>query len=550
MACAEERWTEFRSEPFQVITNGAGRNARDVLAQLDQVRYLLATVLAKPDLKTTWPVRILVLRAPSASYEPLPVPALARDSYVAAVIGNSLPADGLREVIGLLIGQNARRMPAGIERGIIDFYSTAQVAATRITLGSPPPPERRTQDWARIAMLATNPEYAGTNKLRVFVYNLQQGSDPDPAMQNGFGKSMAEIDRQAAAWLAAGRFGTVEVSGKPLNPLRDYTPRQLDAQTAAVALADLKLASGADASAAYRALLPQAPAAAHEGLAFLALRAKREDEAGKEFSAALAAGSTNARAWLEAARLGPDPAKAAGQLQKATELNPLWAEPYVLLAKNEADPSRKLHWLKLAAEREPRNAERWRAVAEMYQTHNKYPEAAKAWAQAETASVNSTQREEMVRARAAIDEKRLAFEDAERKRREQESEQELKKVKDDAMARIRAAEEKANKANPRANPSGKVVDWWEGDRPPGKVEGKLVRTECTGRVVRLVIQRADGRETRLLVKDARKIAVAGGGEFAFQCGAQTPAREVEAEYFPRSDPKLNTAGELATIEFK
>lgn len=545
-AFGAERWTEFRSGSFQVLTDGAERNAREVLAQLDQVRYLLGTNLAKTEPKTIWPLRVLVFKAP----EPVQVPALARDAYLGAVSGNSVPPAFLRQVVRLLIEANSSRMPAGIERGLEAFYSTAQVSATRITLGQPPPPAERDRDWARLDLLVTSPDYAGTAKLRVLLYNLQQGSDPDPAFRNGFGKSAAQIEQQTTAWLAGGNFATIEISGRPLNPLRDYSPQPVEPAAVAVALADLKLAGGGEAASAYREIVGQAPAAAHEGLGLAALRAKQADQARIEFDAAVVAGSTSARAWLESARLEKDPVKAAAALQKAAELNPNWAEPVVVLAEREPDPPRKLNWLKQAAAVEPRNAERWRAVAELYQRHNKYADAAKAWAAAENASVDEAQRKEMLEARRAIDEKRLAYQDAERKRQEEERQRDLQKVKDAAMAEVRAAEERANRVNRREDPSGKVVPWWGGEAPSGKVEGTLGRIECAGRVTRLVIKGEDGKETRLTVRDPRKVVVIGGGELSLKCGAQAPARTVTAEYYTKPDAKLGTAGELATIQYQ
>ncbi len=539
-------WKLFRSGPFEILTESNERDARQVLAQLDQVRYLVGANLTRPEPNTIGPIRVLVFKSP----QPGPaVPALARDAYLAGVSGPSLPPPMMREVVRLLIESNAGRMPAPIERGLADFFATAQVAATKITLGAPPAPP--TLDWARIDLLVTNPEYAGTSKLRVLLYNLQQGADPDPSFRNGFGKSAAQIEKEASAWLAAGNFPTITISGRPLNPLRDYIARSVDPARVSAALADLKLVSGDGAQAAYLDLRNQAPAAAHEGLGLLAEKAGRNDEARQEFEAAFAADGASARAWLEDARLNPDPLKAAAALQKAAELNPNWSEPYVLLAERESDPSRKLNWFKKAAELEPRNAERWRAVAELYQTHHKYPEAAKAWAAAENASVDDAERRRMVEARRGIDEKRLEYQAAERRRQDDERQRELQKVKDASMAEIRAAEERANRANQPASPVGKVVPWWGGgDAPSGKVEGTLGRIECIGRVLRLVIRSADGRQTRLAIHDPAKIVIVGGGQASLKCGPQSPARTIIAEYFAKPDAKLGTAGELASIEYQ
>ncbi len=402
-ASAEERWIQIRSGPFDVLSNAGDRPARDALNQLEQVRHIVGTVLGKPDMTTVWPIRVLVLKPG----QPAP-PALSRDAYLSALAANApIPREWLRECIRILIDSNARRMPAGIESGLADFYSTAQADGTKITLGQPLPPAERNVNWARIHLLVVDPAYYG--KLRVVLYNLQQGGDPDPAYRNAFGKTPAEIDKEAAAYLAAGNFSTITIGGRPLDPRHDFYPEKAEPPAPQIALADLK-----PARAAYQALLQSAPAVAHEGLGFLALQEKRPEEARKEFAAATAAGSKSARAWLELARLDREQAPAA--LAKAAELNAAWAEPHILLAEIETDPSRKLHQLKIAADLAPRSAARWRAVAEFNMAHNRYPEAAKAWSAAQAAAVDDAERAQMRDARLNIEQKRLDFEAAERRR--------------------------------------------------------------------------------------------------------------------------------------
>ena len=541
---AEDRWVEIRSGPFQVVSNAGDRPAREALNQLEQVRYVIGAALGKDELKTAWPFRVVITKSGAPA-----VPALARDTFTAALTANAPVAPAwLRACVRILIESNSGRMPAGIESGIEVFYSTAQAAGTKVTLGIPPPAAERNLDWARIHLLVTDPNYAG--RLRVLLYNLQRGADLEPAFKNAFTKTPSEIDKQAAANLAAGDFATVTIGGRPLSPLRDFKPSPVEGPLAAIARADVRLAAGEDARAAYQALLASAPAEAHEGLGLIALRAKHEDEARKEFAASVEAGSKSARAWLESARLTPDAVKARASLQKAAGLNPNWAEPYVALAALETDPSGKLQWLKTAASLAPRSAANWRAVAEMYQTHNKYPEAAKAWAAAESASIDDSERERIRAARQGIEERRLEYEAEERKRREQERERDLQRVKDAALAEIRAAEERANRAHPQANPNAKVEQMEIGDLPSGKVRGQIVQIDCIGRMARLVVRTKEAKPTRLLVRDPRSVVVLSGGELALKCGVQKPLRSVAIEYQPKVNAKLGTAGEVVTVTYE
>ncbi len=534
-AAAGDRWTQVRSGPFEIVTSAGDRQAREVLNQLEQVRYLLGAALGKEDLKTLWPVRIVI----SKSVAPV-VPVWARDTYTGAVPAEAaVPPAFLREVVRILIESNAGRMPAGIESGLADSFSTAQAAGPKVTLGAPPPAERSNADWVRIDLLQTDPNYAG--RLHILLYNLQHGGDLIPAMRNAFGKSPDEIDKQAAAMLASGNFPTVTVGARALDPKRDFTPRPAEGALGPIALADL--------SGAYQSLLPAAPAEAHEGLGLLALREKRTGEALKELGAAVDAGSTSARAWFEHARLLADAVKAKAELEKATQLNPNWAEPCAALARLETDPSRSLQWLKTAASLEPRNAARWIAVAEVYQAHNMYPQAAKAWASAEDASVDDAERERVGAVRHDMEQKRLDYEAAERKRAEDEKQADIERVKAAALAEIHAAEERANRANPRANPAGKVETMEVGDLPPAKVQGALVQVDCLGRVMRLAIRSADKKETRLLVRDPKSVVVSGG-ELSLKCGPLRPPRAVSIDYQPKADPKMGSAGDVVAVTYQ
>jgi hypothetical protein len=153
----------------------------------------------------------------------------------------------------------------------------------------------------------------------------------------------------------------------------------------------------------------------------------------------------------------------------------------------------------------------------------------------------------MRRARLDIEQQRLDYEDAERKRAAAEDARELDKLKAEARAEVHALEQKVG--DPAQNPGQKAVPWWDGPKPPGKLSGSLKQVDCLGTQARLVIEGDDHKTTRLLVTDPGKVALAGGGDQALGCGAQKP-RRVTIEYFPKANSKLATAGEVATIEFQ
>ena len=112
---------------------------------------------------------------------------------------------------------------------------------------------------------------------------------------------------------------------------------------------------------------------------------------------------------------------------------------------------------------------------------------------------------------------------------------------------VHALESKFNDGS--AKPAQKPVPWWDGPSPGGKVHGMLNQVECLGAQARLVVVGDDHKTVKLLVADAAKVAILGSGGQTLGCGRQTP-RAVAIAYFPKPNPRLGTAGEVATIEFQ
>jgi len=279
----------------------------------------------------------------------------------------------------------------------------------------------------------------------------------------------------------------------------------------------------------------------------LAIRDAKKDEAGRHFAAAVEANSTSARCYVEYAKLEPDNTKAMDALRKAAGINPKMDEPLALMAARDTDPRMRIaHW-KAAAERNPRNPAYWKALAEANLAEHNYAEAAKAWRGGEQSATDPKVREEMHAARMVVEQQRLDFEDAERKRDAEEKAREIEKLKTEARAQLRLAE--AKYSDDKALPGDKVVPWWDGPKPGGKAEGTLKQVDCLGAQARLTIETADKKTVKLLVSDPKKVVYSGGGERTLGCGVQK-ARHVTVEYVPKVNAKLATAGEVATIEFQ
>jgi len=549
LAFAESRWTQIRTGPFELYTDAGGKPARQTLGWFDQSRYVLGYMLGNPDLQTSRPVRILLFKNATERAEyPATAPITGgRDRWDILLVAEApIPREVLRECTRLFLENNTGRMPAAIEHGIAELLSTIEVNGTRVTLGSPLPPSERDRDWARMQLFATNADYYA--KLRILLYNLQKGADEDPAYLNAFGKSRAEMEREVDQQMAAGNYQTAAVDGKALSVERDYKEQPLLSKEMRLAEADLLL--GASSRAKYQALIQEHEyvAASYEGLGEMALRDNQPEEARRCFSEAINAGTTSALSYIAYARLEPDNAKALAALDNALKLNPKLAEAYTLIGRRQTDGVKRVQYLEKAAQLAPREAGRWEELAKACLDEKVFDKAAQAWHNAEHAATTAEERERYSAARVAIDEQRLDWQAAERKRLAAEQEREIRKLKAQAIADLRATEAKANAARGGPAPE-KVEKWWDGPKPDSRTIGSLTRVDCLGRQLRLVIEGADHKLTRLLIRDPSNLAILGGGEQKLGCGVQKP-RPVVVEYFAKRDAKLATVGEVATIQFQ
>jgi tetratricopeptide (TPR) repeat protein len=535
-----DRWVHYTSGPFEVLTDAGERTGQETMVRFEEFRHALGTIVGEEDLATPQPVRILVFKNAQGWSSPAPL-TQCRDRYAIVLSEKSpVPPAVYGELTRLLLDANTNRMPAAFEHGLIEFFSTFQISGIHITVGAPPP--QPDLDFARIHLLVAAPEYFG--KLRVLLYNLRKGVDDDPAYHNAFGKSAAEVEAQARQHFAARQFPTTTISSRPMAP-DDFHEKPISDTDVRLARADLL--AGPQSAAEYQSLLREhlKIPESEEGLGLLALRDHHDSEARAHFSAAMEAGAKSPRCFIEYARLEPDNERARQALLRAAGINPKLDEPFAMLAARDTDPRQRLaHW-KDAAERNPRNAAYWQALAECYLADRNFTEAAKAWREAEQAAADPVKREQMRQARLAVEGQRLDYEAAEKQRRADEEAHEIAELQANARAELHAAEAKIN-GHAKLDP--KAVPWWDGAQPSGKITGTLKQVDCLGKQARLVVEGADHKTVKLLV-DPAQVFVAGGGQLNLGCGVQKP-RRVAIEYFPKPNAKLATAGDVATIEFQ
>lgn len=533
-------WVEVKSGPYVVYSDAGDDAARAALNDLEQFRWVLGQAMNRPELKSRWPITVVVSK-PAKSPPRL---AFGRDGYIGAwPAGGTPPREWFKALAGVFFESNFNgRMPADSEDAVADLFSTIQIEGTKVRLGAPLPQGERTPSWARLHMLATRPETSG--KFRVLLSNLSQGADEDASYRNAFEKGKGAIDKEAAAYLAAGEFGTVSLSGKPLNPERQFHPRAADAGRTALLSADLLLVQNPKAArSAYQALLNQnAPAAAQEGYGLTLLAEGDKNAARTAFLAATAGEGAGPRAFVELARLQPQQAKAQVLLEAALQRNPAWGEPWFLFAEKEPGPNRRGLALKKAAELEPRNLAYWQAYAESQMEVKNFEEAAKAWIAADRVAPPE-QKARIAEARLAAEQRQLDKEAEDKRRKAQAERDEVERLRQQNLESIRKAEAKTRGAIPE---DAKVEKWWDG--PAGtRMSGTLERVDCAGKQARLAVRDSAGKLVPLVISDPSKVALIGAsGQVTLSCGVQRPPRKVDVEF----QPKPQGPGEVILVQFK
>jgi hypothetical protein len=499
-ALAFAGWTQFQSGPFEVISEAGDKEARTTLNYLEQLRNALGQAVGQREIETVWPIRVVVLKSKRQTFPELK---FARDAWICGV--EEITPQTAVTLVDVLLQSWPGHIPPNLRRGMLTLYSTLDVDGTHVTLGGPPAAKDR--DWARAHMLAIQPEYSG--RLRVLLANLGKGIDTEVSYRNAFEKSADQIEQALNKYIEAGQYGTIAVSGKPINAQKQFYPKDVDEKTAALTLADLSYANGGSPEYA----IP-------EGQGLVALRKKENGQARE-----LLAQATGAYALVEYAKLLPE-ALRKPVLEKAAAANPRWAEPYKQIAALETHPAQKLAALRKATQLDSHDIASWILLAQTQEAAKQMADASKSWAAAERISDDPEQRERLHQLRAAGERARGEAELAARDEARRKTEQELQDLKNRALMEIRQAEARANAGKPVIDP--KTLDEYKEEPGTKKVSGVLTRVDCQGTQAMLHVQ--NGRSvTKLLVVDPGHVAIGGGGERSFSCGLQKPSRKVEIE---------------------
>ncbi|MBV8895707.1 MAG: hypothetical protein JO051_04280 [Acidobacteriaceae bacterium] len=526
---ARDKWTELNIGPFYVDTDGDVGAGRNDLTQLEQLRWVMGGLLESKDLPSLWPIRVMLTK--SEKTNPIGFESQQGQYLLVCPPETRLPLD---QVARILLDANTQRLPDEVEKGLPELFSSIEAHGAHVTWGGAP--AHPDLAWARMQLFATKFEYSLS--FHIFLSALRTGTNLRAAERNAFGKDPAVLEQEVAANLAAGTWQAVPVSGRPLDPKRDFGEHSLDETSAAVYLANFDLKNNPDAAeAAYKEAVTAGPPAAALGYEGLAALAERNHENPKPFSdKAIKAGSRSASVYVSAAE-GLDPAQAMPLLKRAAILNPLWAEPVFREAALAMDKAEKLSLLKEAAKLDPRGTQYWIALAEFETSLGQASAAQGSWFRAEDSAATPAIRDRVHQQRVDSEQERLDAEAAANQRERDATRDADERAQQAEAGRIRAAERRANRG--KDDQPDQVIPWSE-VVPQKHLLGKLVTVECLGSNARLVITDRQGASVRLLLKNVSEAGLA--------CGPQKPTPTVSLSYSAEPDERFQTVGLVTSLK--
>ena len=552
-ATAKESWTEFNLGPFYVLTDSDEPAASDALVQLEQMRWVLGNLLENYDLRSVWPIRVIIRGRrdrdhPGFTSEILSSrPTQAEPSQFVWQNGQYvllLDADKpvpLGEAAGILLDANTPHLPPGVESGLRQLFSTLHAHGSHVTWGGQP--ARPDLAWARMQLFATKFEYGAS--FHIFLTAFKGGSTLAAAEQDAFGKSAGDLEAEAQANLAKGHWNAVAVSGRPLDPKRDLGQHSLSEAVANVYLADWNLARDPKlAEPAYKAAVEAGGTAAALGYEGLARVAQASGGSPTEYlEDAIRADSLSAPVYVDAAKDLPE-SQALPLLKRAAQLNSRWAVPIYRQAAFADTPGAKESLLRAALKLDPRATGYWIELAKVQTGLGEATAAQGSWLRAEDSAANERERQRIHLLATGSETERLDAAAAAAARERNAARLDDEQAQQAESDRIRAAEQKANDAVAGAggvsNPSDAVT--WSDLAREKELSGTLTRIDCLAHGRRFRVRAKGGVITELFAPENLTSPL--------PCGVQTKAPRISLKYHDSPDNNLHTAGEITSFELR
>jgi tetratricopeptide (TPR) repeat protein len=567
---AESRWIRLQSANFEMFSSAGPRSARDTIREFEQVRGFFLQAFGGLPPKAV-PVRLVAFGS-SREFEPYRPNAFAdayyhptadRDYIVMGRSGADVFPLAVHEYVHLLVRRSGLDLPPWLNEGLAELYSTLRPYGDKILVGDLIPGRQREMlqgKWVPLAVILAadrhSPYYNEKDKagslynegwaLTHMLYfragyrlkfsqvmrTISGGKESAQALQEVYGRTLAEIEKDLRAYLEGRSFQGVlvpakleKVSGEiPVEPVPDFDT--------ALMLTDLTGGPGSQAAqrAAFERLVQQDPKRPepYRRLGYLAWGAGRGDEAIEQFGRAFERGDRSSGFLWDYGRLlrGKREQEAIRILSALLAQDAARTDVRLELAETQMQADRAADALAtLGAMRtvEAGDAARYFRIAVYAHLRNNDWTRAEATAKhfqdvAKTAE-DRTAAESLVSLAAAG-------------RPQPDMRPAVTETADTGSPGIR-------RVPPPAEPGGlKRREPLEPERP--SATGRFLELECQGKVARIILETAAGRKA-FLIDDPGNILIKAGsdGPVAMNCGKQKAPVTITVEYDP---PPANRAG--------
>jgi hypothetical protein len=492
-------WTCYRSATLETCAQGDARDARTLLAWMEQSRFLFAALSGVTDPQTEWPLRVLLTK----QQPPTPGFLFARRHRIAITASpESFSASQKRALAEAFFAHAPGRAGADLESSLIALIAGMEHKFNRLTLSHAP----RTPHDRLVAMMMST--ITGQSRLRMVVAGLLRGTPSDVAWRNATTKTEAEMLQEAAAYSGP----ATTIVGRPLAPDKDFLAIPQDDNEAKgilldAALSEEPLRTGACSSAT-------TPLEKLECDAIVLLHNGDREGSAKKFIDAQMQGSQLPQALVTAGIARSN----IGMLDTAARLYPRWSRPLEARADLEGETDAvRAQLLTLATKRQARDSALWVKLARRQTEAGDYAAAAHAWARAEQVSSTPEAARAMSEQRARFEEERVNLIEAEKQRRAAEEQADLDRVRQASERRIREAEARANADAP--DRPGRVYETYELDGSAFTEKATLESVECSGNSAVLLLRDAKKKPLRYTAANANRVSVKGNPEYRrLPCG--------------------------------
>jgi len=357
---AEEKWTEVKSTNFTAWSNASDRDTRDLLWQLEQIRFALRTLWPWTQLDLAKPMLVVAVKdepsmkalAPQyweqkGGVRPVSVWVTGADQHYMVIrvdergeedrLINPYSSAYFSYVNLILMSSFGRDVPLWFSRGLAGVQSNTIVQGKQILLGPPIPwhierlqTEGRlklkdlinvtrssreytqenglarfdAQAWALVHFLMFGQNAMRRQGINKFAEFVEKGSEPEAAFREAFGRP-EDLENDFSAYINRRLYSYQQFELNKGISREQFKSQPLTPVQSAAGRASVHVAMGRPVEA--RALIAEVrksdpnSADAYAAEAQLLLRENKSDEAKAAFLQAAKLGTTNANAYYRAA---------------------------------------------------------------------------------------------------------------------------------------------------------------------------------------------------------------------------------------------------------